>query len=100
MMLWLNVTWREAFCRHSSGVAPSKGLLEVLRFSSIPHENEQWSIARNTPAQNLSNGQVHSLRVRYVPGLIEVFVNGASVHRADTGYSTARCGEWIGGRGR
>jgi hypothetical protein len=25
------------------GVAPSKGLLEVLRFSSIPHENEQWS---------------------------------------------------------
>jgi hypothetical protein len=42
------------------------------------HEHEQYSIARNTPAQNLSNGQVHSLRVRYVPGTIEVFVNGSA----------------------
>lgn len=42
------------------------------------HEHEQYSIARNTPATNLANAQVHSLRVRYVPGLIEVFVDGAT----------------------
>jgi N-acyl-D-aspartate/D-glutamate deacylase len=38
--------------------------------------------------------------VRKARGVREVFVNGASVHRADSGYSTARRGEWIGGRGR
>ncbi len=42
------------------------------------HEHEQYSIARATPMANLSNGQVHTLRVRYVPGTIEVFVDGAA----------------------
>lgn len=42
------------------------------------NENEQFSIARNTPATNLSNGQVHSLRLLYVPGTIQVFVDGSA----------------------
>ncbi len=51
------------------------------------HENEQYSIARATPAQNLSNGQVHTLRVRYVPGTIEVFVDGSAVPAISRAYS-------------
>ena len=51
------------------------------------HENEQYSIARNTPATILSNGQVHSLRVRYVPGTIDVFVNGAAVPAISRAFS-------------
>ncbi len=50
------------------------------------NENEQWSIARNTPATNLSDGQVHSLRVRYVPGTIEVFVDGAATPAISRAY--------------
>ena len=48
------------------------------RGSQGNHEHEQWSIARATPAQNLSDGQVHTLRVRYVPGTIEVFVDNSA----------------------
>ena len=61
------------------------------------NENEQWSIARNTPAQNLSNGQVHSLRVRYVPGLIEVFVNGAAVPAISRAFNFLTGGVYAGG---
>ena len=38
------------------------------------------------------------LRFGAVDYRAEVFVNGVSVHRADSGYSTARSGQWIGGR--
>ena len=41
-------------------------------------ENEGVSIARATPAQDLSNSQSHTLRVLYVPGTLEVFVDGAA----------------------
>jgi N-acyl-D-amino-acid deacylase len=51
-------------------------------------------------AWDLPDGGQSFRFVRKARGVREVFVNGASVHRADTGYSTARCGEWIGGRGR
>jgi hypothetical protein len=51
------------------------------------HEHEQYSIARTTPAQNLSNGQIHTLRVRYVPGTIEVFVDGSPTAAITRAYS-------------
>lgn len=38
-------------------------------------ENEGVSIARATPTVDLSNNAVHTLRIRYVPGVIEVFVD-------------------------
>ena len=41
-------------------------------------ENEGVSIGRVTPAADLSNNQVHTLRVRYVPGVITIFVDGAA----------------------
>jgi len=61
------------------------------------NENEQWSIARNTPAQNLSNGQIHSLRVRYVPGLIEVFVDGSTTPAISRAYNLITGGLYANG---
>lgn len=59
------------------------------------HENEQYSIARTTPAANLSNGQIHSLRVRYVPGTIEVYVDGAATPAITRAYSLATGGLYV-----
>ncbi|MEQ1630911.1 MAG: L-type lectin-domain containing protein, partial [Planctomycetota bacterium] len=61
------------------------------------HENEQYSIARTTPATVLSNGQVHSLRVRYVPGTIEVFVDGAVTPSITRAYSLVTGGLYLSG---
>lgn len=61
------------------------------------HENEQYSIARNTPATNLSNGLIHSLRVRYVPGTIEVFVDGATTPAISRAYSLTTGGQYVSG---
>jgi hypothetical protein len=41
-------------------------------------ENENVSIGRASPTTDLSNNNVHSLRIRYVPGVIEVFVGTAT----------------------
>lgn len=62
------------------------------------NENEQWSIARTTPAQNLSNGQVHTLRVRYVPGTIEVFVDGSPTPAIARAYSLTSGGLYANGQ--
>ena len=61
------------------------------------HEYEQYSIARTTPAQNLANGQVHSLRVRYVPGTIEVFVDGAATPAISRAYDLVSGGLYLSG---
>ncbi len=61
------------------------------------HENEQWSIGRGTPAQNLANGQVHTLRVRYVPGTIEVFVDNAVTPTITRPYSFVSGGTYLAG---
>jgi Legume lectin domain/IPT/TIG domain len=62
------------------------------------NENEQWSIGRNTPATNLANAQVHSLRVRYVPGTIEVFVDGAATPAISRAYSLQTGGLYLSGQ--
>jgi len=61
------------------------------------HENEQYSIGRNTPAQNLANAQVHTLRVRYVPGTIEVFVDGSPTPAISRPYSFTTGGNYLTG---
>lgn len=61
------------------------------------HEHEQWSIGRTTPAVNLSNGQVHSLRVRYAPGTIEVFVDGSATPSITRPYSLTTGGTYLTG---
>jgi hypothetical protein len=59
------------------------------------NENEQWSIGRNTPTQNLSNAQIHTLRVRYVPGTIEVFVDNATTPAISRTYSLQTGGTYL-----
>jgi legume-like lectin family protein/IPT/TIG domain-containing protein len=39
------------------------------------NENENFSIGRITPGTNMSNSMPHTMRVRYVPGLLEVFID-------------------------
>ena len=76
-------TWQDGFLSDTS----ANELTIHTRGSQGNHEHEQYSIARNTPATILSNGQVHTLRVRYVPGTIEVFVNGAATPAISRAYS-------------
>ncbi len=61
------------------------------------HENEQWSLARNTPAAVLSDGQVHTLRLRYVPGLLEVFVDNATTPAISRAYDFTGGGLYANG---
>ena len=61
------------------------------------NENEQYSIARATPTQNLSNAQVHTLRVRYVPGTIEVYVDNAATPSITRAYSLLTGGLYANG---
>ncbi len=49
-------------------------------------------------AWDLPDGGQSFRFVRKSRGVREVFVNGVSVHREDSGYSAARSGQWIGGR--
>lgn len=61
-------------------------------------EDEAYSIARNTPAVSLSNGQVHTLRVRYtLPGLLEVFVDGATAPAISRAYGLDTGGLYANG---
>ena len=41
------------------------------------NENESWSLGHVTPAGNFVNGQVHTVRVVYVPGTITVYYDNA-----------------------
>ena len=41
--------------------------------------NEGFSIGRTTPPFSLSNSQVHTMRVRYQPGTLEVFIDNLIV---------------------
>ncbi len=67
------------------------------RGSQGNHENEQYSIARATPTTSLSNAQVHTLRVRYVPGTIEVFVDNAATPAISRAYSLVSGGLYASG---
>lgn len=59
------------------------------------HENESYSIGRTTPAQNLADGQLHTLRLRYVPGTIEVYVDGAATPAISRPYSLVSGGTYL-----
>ena len=59
------------------------------------HEYEQYSIARGTPATVLANGQVHSLRIRYVPGTIEVFVDGSATPLFTRAFNLVTGGQYL-----
>jgi hypothetical protein len=60
-------------------------------------ENEAFSIGRATPIQNLADGALHTLSIRYVPGLIEVFVDGAPTPAIARPWSHLTGGNYLNG---
>lgn len=46
--------------------------------SGSVNNDENFSIGRVDPGINMSDGQVHTMRVRYVPGTLEVFLDDLS----------------------
>ena len=67
------------------------------RGSSGNNENEIWSVGRDTPSQILSNGQVHTLRVTYEPGTLEVYVDGAATPAISVPYDFVSGGQYLTG---
>lgn len=61
------------------------------------NENEAYSIGRSTPAQSFSNAQLHTLRVVYVPGLLEVFYDGGATPVVSTNYDFVTGGSYLTG---
>ena len=60
-------------------------------------ENEVYAIGRATPAQNLADGSQHTLAIRYVPGLLEVFVDGALTPAIARPWSHLTGGNYLNG---
>ena len=68
------------------------------------NENENSSIGRVTPPGNFVNGQVHTARIVYVPGLIEVYVDNMAAPILTRAYDlvtggTYQSGSPVGGIG-
>ena len=100
------MTLEEACKRVSADVAdfwgiPDRGRLAKGQVADIV-VFDPATIDRGPEEQafDLPDGGMSFRFVRKATGIREVFVGGASAYRSDTGYSTARRGEWIGGRGR
>lgn len=60
-------------------------------------EQETWSIGRDTPAQNFSDGQVHTLRVVYVPGTLEVYFDNGAAPSISIAYDLTAGGTYLAG---
>ncbi len=55
------------------------------------------SIGTASPLEDLNNGQVYKLTVRYTPGLLQVFFNGSGTPLISVNYNFATGGTWLGG---
>jgi hypothetical protein len=58
---------------------------------------EFWSLGSHTPQQDLADGQPHTLRVRYTPGNLDVFVDGATTPSLACAYDLATGGTYANG---
>ena len=86
-------TFQDGFLGDSS----SNELTVHTRGTLANDENESFSIGRVTPAVNLSNGAIHTIRIRYVPGTLEVFADNLTTPVLTVAYSMATGGTFIGG---
>ena len=59
--------------------------------------SENFSIGWVVPAINMSNAQVHKLRVRYVPGTLEVYLDDLVNPAISTPYDFSSGGTYVGG---
>lgn len=55
------------------------------------------SIGTGSPANDLNNGQLYKLTVRYTPGLLQVFFNGSGTPLFTANYNFATGGTWLSG---
>lgn len=61
------------------------------------NENENWSIGRVTPPGNFVNSQVHTARVVYVPGTIQVYVDNMATPVLTRAYDLTTGGTYQNG---
>ena len=61
------------------------------------NENENWSIGRVTPPGNFVNSQVHTARIVYVPGTIEVYVDNMATPVLTRSYDLVTGGNYQSG---
>jgi hypothetical protein len=61
------------------------------------NENEAWSIGRTTPPGNFVDGQVHTVRVVYVPGTIDVYYDNAATPTLSRSYDLVNGGQLASG---
>ena len=61
------------------------------------NENEAFSIGRTTPAINLSDGAIHQIRIRYVPGTLEVFIDNLTTPVLTVAYDFQNGGAFLNG---
>lgn len=60
-------------------------------------EHETKSLGRTTPGTVLSDGLPHTLRVTYLPGTLEVFLDGGAIPILSRTWHHATGGPWAGG---
>ncbi len=59
------------------------------------NENEAFSIGRVTPAMNMSNGAIHTMRVLYVPGTLDIFLDNLTVPVLSVPYDFMTGGNFV-----
>lgn len=62
------------------------------------NENESWSIGRVTPPGNFVNNQVHTVRVVYVPGTIDVYFDNMATPVLSRPYNLVTGGQLASGQ--
>lgn len=65
--------------------------------SAANSAHEDFSIGRTTPPFSLSDGQVHTMRVVYVPGTLSVFIDDLANPRLSVSYDIVAGGTFLGG---
>jgi hypothetical protein len=60
---------------------------------------ETFSIAQATPQLTMADGQIHTVRVLYVPGTLQVFFDNAPTPLISVAYDFATGGTFLGGGG-
>ncbi|MEC7584957.1 MAG: IPT/TIG domain-containing protein [Planctomycetota bacterium] len=61
------------------------------------NENESFSIGRTTPSTDLSNSQVHTMRIVYTPGTLQVFIDNQPNPIIQVPYDLATGGTYLTG---
>ncbi len=86
-------TYQDGFLNDSS----ANELTIHTRGTQGNHENENFSIGRVTAPNNFVNGQVHTARIVYVPGTIEVYFDNAATPLLTRSYDLVTGGTYQNG---